>query len=67
MATQAMLEQLDAAIARGERVVQYNGKRVEYRSLDELLKARNIIAAQLQGNNQSDVLNRMTVASFSRD
>lgn len=30
---------LKEAIASGERVVQYNGRRVEYRSLDEMRQA----------------------------
>ena len=67
MTTQAKLDQLDEAIAQGQRVIQYNGKRIEYRSMAELLQARAVIADQLAGSAQTDVLNRMTVASFSRD
>lgn len=67
MANQEMLNSLDAAIGRSERVVQHNGKRIEYRDLNDLIAARNFLANQLAGAQQTDVLNRMTVAQFTRD
>ncbi len=67
MATQSMLDAIDAAIASGEKVVQYNGKRVEYRDIDELLRARSVLVNQLAGGGRTGVLDRMTVAQFSRD
>jgi hypothetical protein len=36
-----------AAIASGEMVVAYNGKRVEYRSMAELMQAKAMIEADL--------------------
>jgi hypothetical protein len=45
--TQAQLDALDAAIASGTMVVMYDGKRIEYRSMDELVRARRIVAAGL--------------------
>lgn len=45
--TQAQLDGLDAAIASGTLRVSYEGKTVEYRSMDELLRARNIVAAAI--------------------
>jgi hypothetical protein len=46
--TSADLDALDAAIAGGELIVQVNGRKIEYRSIDELLKARAHVAQQLQ-------------------
>lgn len=42
--TTADLTALDAAIAASELEVQINGRRVKYRSTDELLKARAHVA-----------------------
>jgi ABC-type cobalamin transport system ATPase subunit len=67
MSVQQQITAINAAIASGERVVQYNGKRIEYRSIDELVRARQILTDQLVGTSQMDVLNRATVASFTRD
>lgn len=47
MATQVDLDAINKAIASGHRVVQYNGKRVEYHSMDDLIKAKQQIAAEL--------------------
>jgi hypothetical protein len=35
------------AIAMGELVVQYDGKKVQYRSMDELMKAKALIETDL--------------------
>lgn len=45
--SQTDLDTLEKAIVRGERVVQYADKRVEYRSLDEQLRARDLIRSEL--------------------
>lgn len=45
--TQADIDALNAAIATGERVVWLGNKRVEYRSIGELIAARNDLQAQL--------------------
>jgi ABC-type cobalamin transport system ATPase subunit len=51
--SQSDLDALDAAIASSELEVQLDGRRVRYRSLDELLKARahvaQVLAASAQG------------------
>ena len=39
--TQQDIDALNAAIASGERVVVLNGQSVTYRSIDDLIKARN--------------------------
>ena len=48
--TQAQLDALDQAIASGTTVVSYDGKRIEYASLDDLLRARRIVARGLDGS-----------------
>lgn len=48
--TTSDLDSLDAAIKSGERVVMLNGQSVTYRSVDDLIKARNFIADQIEGN-----------------
>lgn len=45
--TQKHLEAVEAAIARGEKVVRYADRTVEYRTVDELLKAREEIRSSL--------------------
>ena len=42
--TQTDLDNINAAIATGELSVEVNGRKVVYRSVDDLLKARSIIA-----------------------
>ncbi|WP_397453774.1 phage head-tail joining protein [Pseudomonas lurida] len=41
------LEVIERAIARGEKTVRYSDRTVEYRSIDELLKARDEIRTSL--------------------
>lgn len=45
--TQADLTNIDAAIATGELSVEVNGRKVVYRSMDDLLKARKTITTIL--------------------
>ena len=45
--TQAHLAAVERAIARGEKVVRYGDRTVEYRSVDELIKARDLIRTEL--------------------
>ena len=45
--TQAHLAAVERAIARGERVVRYSDRTVEYRTVDELIKARDLIRIEL--------------------
>jgi hypothetical protein len=45
--TQADLAALEAAIAKGVLIVEYNDKRVRYRSLDEMLKIRDLMLKSL--------------------
>jgi hypothetical protein len=45
--TQKHLEAVETAIARGEKTVRYTDRTVEYRTVDELLKAREEIRQSL--------------------
>lgn len=45
--TQTDLDNINAAIAAGEMTVETQGRRVTYRSIDELLKARSTIQSDL--------------------
>jgi hypothetical protein len=44
------LTRIRTAIARGEREVQFGDRRVVYRSIDELMKAEQMIARSLASN-----------------
>lgn len=46
--TTTQLEAIETAIASGELKVAYDGREVIYRSMDDLIKARNTISAALQ-------------------
>lgn len=49
---QADLDRIERAIARGERSVRYSdGRSVEYRNIEDLMKARNEIAKALSPSN----------------
>lgn len=45
--SQSDLDNLDAAIASGQLVVQVEGRRVEYRSLADLMRARAHVEQQM--------------------
>jgi hypothetical protein len=55
------LENLDTAIATGELEVEFNGRRVRYRSVPELMAARNHVASVL---NTSTVTPHRTAYQF---
>lgn len=59
--TPQQLAILDAAIAEGTLKVEYGDKKVEYRSLNEMLNIRALMAAEL-GEGKP----RRTYASFSK-
>lgn len=50
--TSADLDALDAAIAGGELSVQVDGRRIQYRSISELLQARAHVAQVLTQQSQ---------------
>ena len=45
--TQQDLDKVEKAIARGEKIVRYADRNVEYRDIDELLRARDEIRNSL--------------------
>ena len=45
--TQAQLDALEAAIAGGELVVQYQDKKVQYRDLGEMMRIRDMMRRDL--------------------
>jgi hypothetical protein len=45
--TSTDLDAINAAIASGELTVKHNGREVTYRSIDDLLKAKQTIDAEL--------------------
>jgi roadblock/LC7 domain-containing protein len=67
--TTTQLAALEAAIASGELVVQHDGKRVEYRSVGDLVKARDLVRAELVASGLLATPTRggSTVASYSSD
>jgi hypothetical protein len=51
--TQTDLDNVKAAIASGEQSVEVGGRKVVYRSVEELRKARDDIATELAGASSS--------------
>lgn len=45
--TESDLDAINRAIAKGERRVSFTDRTVEYRDVDELLRARNAIRAEI--------------------
>lgn len=66
--TLTQLEAIEAAIASGELTVEYDGKRVTYRDMAELLKARDLIRAELiEAGTINETTPRRSYAAHSRD
>ena len=45
--TQTDLDNINTAISHGELAVELNGRKVVYRSVDDLIKARALVASEL--------------------
>lgn len=45
--TQSDIDRINKAIAKGEHIVKFADRSVEYRSVDELIKARNSMITEL--------------------
>jgi len=72
MFTLSQLNALDAAIASGQLSVNYDGKSITYRSVGDLMKARELVRSELIATGQlgaAPLSNRgpASLASFSRD
>ena len=51
--SQTDLDNINSAIATGEMSVEFNGRRVTYRSIADLKEARNIVVADLAAASNS--------------
>lgn len=56
--TSTDLDAVDAALASGELAVEVNGKRITYRSVDELVTARRLISAELAAATNTTTVRR---------
>jgi hypothetical protein len=63
--TQQNLDAIEKAIATGTLSVEYNGKRITYRSMGDLLKARDVIKTEL-AKQQSPSVPRSSIAIYQR-
>lgn len=48
--TQTQLDALESAISRGVREVEYDGERVRFGSMDEMLRLRSVMQREISGN-----------------
>lgn len=58
--TQADIDNLNTAIAQGERQVMIGAKQITYRSIAELIAARNDLQNQLTAQNATQNSGRVT-------
>lgn len=65
--TQAQLDAVETAIASGELKVMFDGREVIYRSIDDLLKARDVIKSSLQASGSIPAAIHTSYASRGRD
>ncbi|MFM0479107.1 hypothetical protein PQQ81_01110 [Paraburkholderia strydomiana] len=63
--TQQNLDAIENAIATGTLSIEYNGKRVTYRSMSDLMRARDVIKSEL-AKQQSNSAPRSSVATYQR-
>ncbi|OGB50312.1 MAG: hypothetical protein A2503_16780 [Burkholderiales bacterium RIFOXYD12_FULL_59_19] len=64
--TQVNLDAVEAAISSGELKVMFDGREVWYRSVADLLRARDTIKASLQSAGTLPAATRTSYASRSR-
>lgn len=65
--TVTQLEAIETSIASGELTVKYDGKEVTYRSMDDLIKARDVIKGELVADGAITGTSRRSYAVHSRD
>lgn len=63
--TSAQLEALESAIAQGTLTVEYADKKVTYRSLEDMLRLRDLMRRELIGSASSSEFSRVKV-KFSK-
>lgn len=62
--TQTDLDALEKALKAGARVVQYRDRRVEYHSLEEMLKLRAVMKDEVLGEDRTSP--SVSYAKFSK-
>ena len=65
--TQTQLDAIDAAIASGELKITFDGREIVYRSIADLLKARDAIKAGLQESGALPAVTRTSYATRGRN
>lgn len=65
--TTTQLAALQAALASGELSVEYDGKKVQYRSIAELERAIAVVQGALEAAGTVTAVPRRSVAAYSRD
>jgi hypothetical protein len=65
--TQTQLDAIESAIGSGELKVMFDGREVIYRSIDDLIKARNTIRESLQASGAIAATTRTSYASRVRN
>ena len=65
--TSSDLTAVESAIATGEMTVEVDGRRITYRSIDDLRKARTMITAALQSSGVSVAVPRTSYTVRSRN
>lgn len=64
--TQNDLTVLESAIAQGALTVKYADKEVTYRSLDEMLKLRELMISEINGNGLGSIQNSRRVGVYNK-
>ncbi|MEL6429731.1 MAG: hypothetical protein AAFR54_11180 [Planctomycetota bacterium] len=64
--TQEALIRLERAIAKGVMTVQYEDRRVTYRTLDEMIRLRDLMRRELDGASSSRGRRRRRLGSTSK-
>lgn len=65
--SQTDLDKLDAAIAMGVTTVAFRDRTVTYRNLDEMLRTRSIMTAEIAASSGSTVVERVQRVSMDKD
>ena len=65
--TSADLTVIEKAIATGTLIVQFADRRVQYQSMAELIKARELIKSDIASSGGTANTTRCTFASFTKD
>lgn len=64
--TQDDIDKLDKAISKGTLTVAYRDRTLTYRSLDEMLRIRTLIKAEVASSNSSATAERVQRVSFDK-